>query len=454
MNTFSKYKDGIPESLKRKIDLSNRVNAALLIIFVTVFFIDLAVLLFSDVESNTDFTQSIAVIVLCIINLLLNRYGFFRTGRFLLLFLLPGLLILIIPLTGEVLNDYYFWFPYIPVAASVLPYYLFTEESEKKWMFTTLGYYLLILLFTDNILNFFANKSLQILPVVIENTLFYKLSASLIFVFINITLYHVFEVSHTYEKSLISAKELLDKKNLELEEKNAELNQTNATKNKFFRIISHDLRAPIAQIIQIANLLEDNNSKFSKSEYENVIKALKKSSLSGYGLLNDLFNWAQTQTGEIAFAPVTLNLYNLVSDNVQLLYENASFKEISIINNINKNYIAFADVNMLNTIIRNLLSNAIKFTYHGGKIEISDVIKTDGIEITIRDNGKGISAEDLNNLFKIDAKISSQGTNGEKGTGIGLVLCKEFIVYHKGKIWVESKEEEGSRFTFFLPAQI
>ena len=241
---------------------------------------------------------------------------------------------------------------------------------------------------------------------------------------------------------------------MELEKKNLELNKINATKNKFFRIISHDLRAPIAQVIQIANLLEDSTSKLSKADNEKIIKALKKSSLSGYNLLNDLFSWAQTQTGEITFTPITLNIFNLINDNIQLLHENASYKKIEVINNVSKTYTAFADVNMLNTIVRNLLSNAIKFTYHGGMIEISDKIKTNGIEISIQDNGKGILEQDLAKLFKIDTKISSKGTDGEKGTGIGLVLCKEFVSYHKGKIWVESEPEKGSKFTFFLPAKI
>ncbi len=452
INTSSKYRDRVSESVNKKIDLSNRVNGALVIIFITVFFIDLAVLIFSDIEFNTDFLRSIFAVALCTLNIVLNRFGFFRIGRFLLLYLLPVLILVTIPITGKVLNDYYFWFPYLPVAASVLPYFLFTEESEKKWLFISLGFYLILLLLTDNVLNFFASEDLAILPIVKANTLFYKVSAALIFIFINITLLYVFRVSHSYEKSLIRAKELLDKKNVELETKNAELNRINATKNKFFHIIGHDLRTPIAQIIQIANLLEDKENILSGENYNDIIKALKKSSLSGYSLLNDLFNWAQTQTGEIVFAPVAINLYNLVNENIQLVQENAAFKKIRIINNISKTYTAFADVNMLNTIVRNLLSNAIKFTYRRGKIEISDKINENGIEVTIQDNGKGILPEDMDKLFKIDTKLSGQGTDGEKGTGIGLVLCKEFINYHKGEIWVKSEPENGSAFTFFLPS--
>jgi signal transduction histidine kinase len=363
------------------------------------------------------------------------------------------LILFTIPLTGRVIDDYYFWFPYLPVAASVLPYYLYSEDSERKWLIITLGYYLFILLVTDNILNFYADESLSILPIVKGNALFYKLSAALIFLFINITRFHIFKTSFNYEKSLIKAKELLDKKNNELEIKNADLNRINATKDKFFHIIGHDLRSPIAQIIQIANLLEDKENKLSESNYENIIKALKKSSLAGYSLLNDLFNWAQTQTGEIVFSPVAVNIYRIVNENIHLFHENASFKEITVINRVSETYTAFADVNMLNTIVRNLLSNAIKFTFHGGMIEITDEIREDGIEISIKDNGIGILPEDLDKLFKIDAKLSVHGTEGEKGTGIGLILCKEFINYHKGDIWVKSEPGKGTVFTIYLPSE-
>lgn len=443
--------DKISESTKNKIVLSNKVNGALIIVFVTVFFIDIALTIFSDAEFSADFFISIFVIILCSLNLLLNYYGYFKLTRVLLLFLLPASLIFLIPLTGNVLNLHYLWLPYLPVVSSVLPYYFFSDKSEKKWLFITLGFYFLLLLSTDNILTCFADKNLLILPIIHENAIYYKTSEMLIFLVINITLYYVFEVSRKYEHSLIRAKELLNKKNVELKKKNAELNQINATKNTFFHIIGHDLRAPVAQIIQIAELFEESYNNLSEADHKHLIKTLKESSSTGYRLLDDLFNWAQAQTGQIAFAPVALNLHCLVEENMLLLQENARYKEIQIINNVEKNCSVFADANMLNTILRNLISNAIKFTYHQGKIEIDDHVKSDGVEITIQDNGVGIPTEDLDRLFEIDKELSARGTDNEKGTGIGLILCKEFIDYHKGKIRVESEPGKGSRFIFFLP---
>lgn len=452
MNIFSNVGHGFLESSKKKIDLFYRVNGTLIIIFVTIFFIDLAVLLFTDAGVFADLIRSIIVVSLCFINILLNRLGFFRIGRLLLLYFLPLLIMFFVPITtNTIVPDYYFWFPYIPVAASVLPYYFFPEETEKKWHFFTLGYYLLILLITDNVLSYFAIDNLAILSIVGENALFYKVSPAFIFVFINITLYHVFKVLREHEQNLVHTKELLYIKNIELESKNAELNKTNATKDKFFHIIGHDLRSPIAQLIQIAHLLNDDEVKLPKEKYKQVIKALADSSSHSYNLLNDLFNWAQTQTGEIVFTPTTFNLFELIEENIQLNYENARFKNISVVNLVPKSCEVNADMNMLNTIFRNLLSNAIKFTYHNGEIEISSKIVPDGIEVSVRDNGKGISLVDLDKFFKIDTKLSARGTDDEKGTGLGLVLCKEFIDYHKGRIWVVSEPEKGSTFTFFLP---
>ncbi len=449
--TVSKYKDGLSESAKKKILLSNKINGALIIIFVTILFIDIAEMLYSDNGYNTDLLRSVFAIILCSFNLLLNYYGFFKLTRILLVFLLPVLMIIIIPLTGRVVDEYYFWFPYLPVAVSVLPYYFFSEKSEKKWLFLTLGFYLVLALFTINILNFFADENLSVLPIIRENVFFYKTSVALIFLFINITLFYFFDVSNKYEDSLIGAKEILDKKKNELEFKNEELNRINATKNKFFHIIGHDLRAPIAQIVQIVDLCEENYDNFSEADHKRLIGALKESSITSYRLLDDLFSWAQTQNGEIGFAPTTLNLHHLVEENLKLLKEYAGFKKIQMYNNVDKNCSVYADVNMLNTVIRNLLANAIKFTFHKGKIEIDNDIKPNGVEISIQDNGKGISADDLDKLFKIDAKLSVPGTDNEKGTGLGLILCKEFVEYHKGNISVTSEQGKGSRFTFFLP---
>lgn len=448
-----KHKDYLSDSTKKKILLSNKVNGALIIIFVTVLFIDLAAMIFSGKEFNSDFLRSVFVIVLCSLNLLLNYYGLFKLTRMLLVFLLPVLLIFTIPLTGRVLDEYYFWFPYLPVAGSVLPYFLFSDKKEKKWLFTTLGFYLLLSLFTNNILDFYATGSLKILPIVHENNVFYKLAPTLIFIFINMTLYYVFDLSRKTEKSLINTKNLLDKKNKELEIKNAELKRINATKNKFFHIIGHDLKSPVAQIIQIAELFDDRFDSLSETEKKRLIKALKESSAAEFKLLNNLFDWALTLTQEMAFNPAPLNLYSLVDETIQLLQKSAGFKNIQINNKVSKKTIIYADENMLYTILRNLISNAIKFTYHDGIIEIGSEEKEEGTEIYVQDNGKGILKEDAQKLFKIDERLLEKGTDNEKGTGFGLIISKEFVNYHKGEIRVESELNAGSKFIIFIPGE-
>jgi len=229
---------------------------------------------------------------------------------------------------------------------------------------------------------------------------------------------------------------------------NVRLNELNITKNNFFRIIGHDLKSPIAQMIQLSYLIEEKYKELSDEDLLKYIRAMKDSSLRGLKFLESLLNWATAQTGAISYNPSDESLHNLVNDNIELLKKNADIKNIKIINQVDKDSIVNVDKNMINTVIRNLLSNAIKFTYTDGVIEVGNTNKYDKIEIYVKDNGKGIPKEKCKNLFKIDSEYSTLGTNNEIGTGIGLLLCKEFINHHKGEIWVESEINKGAKFYF------
>lgn len=168
-------------------------------------------------------------------------------------------------------------------------------------------------------------------------------------------------------------------------------------------------------------------------------------------LLTNLLEWSRSQTGRMEFKPVKIDLVELIDEASALLQESANHKNIIIAKDLPPGLTVFADKSMINTILRNLISNAIKYTYPGGKIDISAIRGDKELMISVRDNGIGLNEDTIQKLFLIEASTSTRGTGDEEGTGLGLILCKEFISKHGGKIWVESETGQGSRFTFTIP---
>jgi two-component system sensor histidine kinase/response regulator len=234
-----------------------------------------------------------------------------------------------------------------------------------------------------------------------------------------------------------------------------ELRQANAAKDKFFSIISHELGNLFNTLIGFSSLLTTQNEKLNADQKEDFLQRMLRSSKKGYNLLHNLLDWSRSQSSQIAFKPATLSLIEIVADNIELLSSNAKAKNITLFSTISSNLTVFADKNMLDTVIRNLLSNAIKFTPINGKVEIAlenNNTETE-IEVSISDTGVGINPQDIEKLFRIDISHTTIGTGAEKGTGLGLILCKEFVEKNGGTIRVESEIGKGSRFYICLPSQ-
>lgn len=233
-----------------------------------------------------------------------------------------------------------------------------------------------------------------------------------------------------------------------------ELSQANATKNVFFSIIAHDLKGPIGNFTQLLNLFKENFNDISNEERLDYINILSGLSIKTNHLLDDLLLWAKIQMNTIEFVVDSVNLKSLVRNSIGIVEEKAREKKIILLTQIDD---VFVNVNesSIKTIIRNLLSNAIKFSHKNNQLIVkSRLIKKDNIvEIAIKDQGVGISKESLNHLFKIESSFSTYGTEMEKGSGLGLILCKELVEKNGGKIWVESEENVGSTFFFTLPLQ-
>ncbi len=238
----------------------------------------------------------------------------------------------------------------------------------------------------------------------------------------------------------------------EIKKRSEELVKINAEKDKFFSIIAHDLKSPFNGFIGLTELMATSDEEYSKAELLQFNKALNNSATNLYKLIENLLEWAQMQRGMISFTPQKQNISEMVFQNIILINEKALQKGITIIDEMPSGESVTADGKMLDAILRNLLSNAVKFTKRDGRVIIKSKRTGDGtLEICVKDTGVGISEKDIKNLFKVEEKVSSPGTEGESSSGLGLLLCKEFVEKHSGRIWVESKENVGSTFFFTLP---
>ena len=267
---------------------------------------------------------------------------------------------------------------------------------------------------------------------------------SILMLLITIVLYQFYRLKAKTNSILIH-------KNKEIIELNIKLNATNTTKDKFFSIIAHDLKSPFNSIMGFSELLVEQVKDKDYEEIDKYAEIIQKSSQNAMNLLTNLLEWSRSQTGRMEFNPEYIELNSLVNEILALLENQSIQKSISIIKTMPKILTVMADNDMLSTILRNLITNAIKFTNTNGEIQIiAEQINNQTI-ISIKDNGIGINKETLNKLFKVEESFSSNGTHNEKGTGLGLLLCKEFIVKHGGKIWLESEEGKGSCFYISIP---
>jgi signal transduction histidine kinase len=265
-------------------------------------------------------------------------------------------------------------------------------------------------------------------------------------------------------REIAIAKEALQKLNEELDCKvqartreleiyAAELKELNATKDKFFGIIAHDLKSPLSSLIGASELLINYVNQLDKDNILNISMLLHGSAQQGYALLENLLEWSMTQTGRLEFSTQKMILNEVINDVISIFKTQANNKNIELQYKISGVLEAEFDKNLISSVLRNLLSNAIKFTPKGGKVMLQAHKTDDNIEICVKDNGVGLPGHIVNNIFRIDVKYTREGTEQERGTGLGLLLCREFITMHGGKIWVESKLNEGSEFKFTIPVK-
>lgn len=250
---------------------------------------------------------------------------------------------------------------------------------------------------------------------------------------------------------LLSAKNIeISHQKDEIEMQTEELRDLNALKDKLFSIISHDLKSPLASLISMLNMAKDGH--FTIEEQQSILFELSRNVEYNTELLENLLKWASSQMKGSVIKPVLFDLYDVTYSKIRLYEKAARQKGLSIIDHTSMNTEVYADKDMVELVVRNLITNAIKFSDDGASITISSTKKDSIVKICVADNGKGISSESIGKLFGKQV-FSTRGTLNEKGTGLGLILCKDFVRINGGEIWVESQENVGSKFFFTLPSK-
>ena len=244
----------------------------------------------------------------------------------------------------------------------------------------------------------------------------------------------------------------MKKRDEELIEYNEKLVQINQTKDKLISMVAHDLRGPFHPILNLSEILMTEIDSLGQEEIKQFANHIHTKAQSVFVLMTGLLEWSRIQSGSIQFTPASINLKLKTDAVIQYISESVIQKDITVKNNIAESISVYADEQMIHSVLQNLLSNALKFTNNGGEINLYAEMDGSTVKISIQDNGVGISAEKIKRLFTIDKSISSKGTNDEMGTGLGLLMCKEFVEKNAGKIQVESEVGKGSKFIFTVPA--
>jgi len=326
--------------------------------------------------------------------------------------------------------------------ARVLKDSIFTEESSKQLNELQTKYE------TER-----KNKEIEYLKEVQENQSNLRNLLVIVILLILIIAFIIYRQFLNKKKtaSLLESKNAeLENANIRLAESETNLKELNATKDKFFSIISHDLRNPFISIIGMSDILIEDFNDLADEERINFIKQINNAGKFTHHLLENLLNWAGMQTSRITVNKTNFDLKELISEIIYLNSSNAKIKSIDLLSSVEENSFVYADRFMIDTVIRNLVSNSIKFTHQGGKVSVTSEKKDDKILITIEDNGVGIQENNLKKLFRIENQVKTKGTAGEAGSGLGLILCKEFVEKNDGTIKVESEHGKGSRFIITL----
>jgi two-component system sensor histidine kinase/response regulator len=255
------------------------------------------------------------------------------------------------------------------------------------------------------------------------------------------------------EQNIRLRQEIIERKQAEtaLKESEQQLRELNVSKDRFFSILAHDLKGPLGSLKGLTQFAEEHLDSYSPNELKEIIVLQRRTAENLLKLLENLLTWSRIQRGILEYNPQFIRVKGVIDRNVALFAPNAEQKQITLNRSIPEKAVVYADFNMVDTVVRNLISNALKFTHSGGTVGVATRQDEKYIEVSVSDTGIGIRKEHLSKLFRIETKYKRSGTAREKGTGLGLILCKELVEQNGGKIWVESEVGKGTTFRFTLP---
>jgi signal transduction histidine kinase len=285
----------------------------------------------------------------------------------------------------------------------------------------------------------------------LKNTIFFLAAVSLMIILVFVVYYQKNRLKRETTRLLEEKNKQLEKANSKLQNSEKHLKELNSTKDKFFSIIGHDLRNPLNALLGFSELISGNSRDYTSEEIQRYSKIINEAAKNIHLLIENLLEWSRSQSGNIDYNPEKTELMPMVSEIFKVFEIHADKKGVTLVSEIPQDIVVTADRNLLSAILRNLINNAVKFTPNGGQVRIFCEQNDSEITISIEDTGIGMSEKQLDNLFRLDSNVTMPGTSEEKGTGLGLILCKEFVDMHNGKIWAFSKPKEGSTFSFTLP---
>jgi len=277
------------------------------------------------------------------------------------------------------------------------------------------------------------------------------ISAFILASLVALTFYLSNKIRKKTNKILLKKNEEISNQKEELSALNSKLEKINSDKDKLFSIIAHDLKNPFHALLGLSEILNEDFEKLNEEDKSKIISGIYESSRNTYKLLENLLQWSRLQTGRMELNPESIDLYKEVISILNLIKASADAKNITIKNGVLPGIIVYCDNYMINTVLRNLISNAVKFTNKGGTVVVNSTKISDAIQLEISDDGVGMNEQEANEVFEINRGTSKKGTSNEEGTGLGLILCKEFVEKNGGKIWVESLPCKGSTFYIDLP---
>lgn len=288
----------------------------------------------------------------------------------------------------------------------------------------------------------------------LKNTILFLAAVSLMIILVFVIYYQKNRLKRETTRLLEEKNKQLEKANLKLQHSEKHLKEVNSTKDKFFSIIGHDLRNPLNALLGFSELISGNSRDYTSEEIQRYSKIINEAAKNIHLLIENLLEWSRSQSGNIDYHPERTDLLPMVTDILKVFEIHSDKKGVNMLSEITEDVNVYADRNLLSTILRNLISNAVKYTPNGGQVRIFCEQNNKEITISVEDSGIGMSEEQMGNLFKLKSNETMPGTSEEKGTGLGLILCKEFVEMHRGKIWVTSAPKQGSTFSFSLPIKV